>query len=339
MRYFRARPQKSGVIYYYFDKPGKPRREIPLGRDYLKAVKRWAELMDEPKAGVVTFLQLADVYEREVMPSKAKSTQVTDRADMKHLREYFSQPTAVALDRIKPMNIRQLLKWKRHQPTTANRLKRLFSAMFNWARGEGYTDAENPCKGIEGYTLAKRQVDITDDIFQMVWKVAAAPLQDAMDLAEVCGQRPGDTLKLSERDIKNGLLSVAQGKGGRRRRIRIEGKLKLVLERIDKRKADYKVWSANLTVNTRGLALTKATMRDMWEEAREAAAVANPTRADEIRAFWFYDLRAKAADDTAEDTDDEQAAADLLGHDSVKTTKKHYLRRGKIVSPSKGSAV
>ena len=49
---------------------------------------------------------------------------------------------------------------------------------------------------------------------------------------------------------------------------------------------------------------------------------------------WLYDLRAKAADDTA-DARGEQSAADLLGHTSVATTKRHYLRRGKIVGPTK----
>lgn len=53
-------------------------------------------------------------------------------------------------------------------------------------------------------------------------------------------------------------------------------------------------------------------------------------------------LRAKAADDTA-DGRGEEAARDLLGHESVKTTQRHYLRRGKIVhrqsrSSSSGTA-
>lgn len=59
-----------------------------------------------------------------------------------------------------------------------------------------------------------------------------------------------------------------------------------------------------------------------------------PKLAEAIRAFWFYDLRAKAADDTSDERGD-QAASDLLGHDSVKTTQRHYLRRGKIVDPTK----
>jgi integrase len=50
--------------------------------------------------------------------------------------------------------------------------------------------------------------------------------------------------------------------------------------------------------------------------------------------MWFYDLRAKAADDVSDDRGD-QAAADLLGHENVRTTQRHYLRRGKQVGPTK----
>jgi integrase len=61
---------------------------------------------------------------------------------------------------------------------------------------------------------------------------------------------------------------------------------------------------------------------------------ANPDLASAIEKFWFYDLRAKAADDTS-DKRDEQAASNLLGHESVKTTQRHHLRRGRIVPPTK----
>jgi integrase len=55
---------------------------------------------------------------------------------------------------------------------------------------------------------------------------------------------------------------------------------------------------------------------------------------DAIEKFWFYDLRAKAADDTSDERG-EQAASKLLGHESVKTTQRHYLRRGRIAPPTK----
>jgi integrase len=342
MLYFRQRAMRSGVTYYYFDNgPGKP--ETALGSDYVLAVRKWTELMDamgeSGAAPMVTFLDLLDTYEATELPKLAKSTQATHRSDIKHLREYFGKPTPAPLDAIRPANIRTMLKWKASQPTTANRLKRLFSTIFNFGRGEGYTNNENPCVGIKGHSLDKREVDINDEVFKAVWDEGTEPLREAMDLAEASGQRPGDVLSLTEHDIRDAKLGVRQGKTKAKRRIRVEGRLLAVIERIKLRKAKYKVWSAHLAVNSRGMPLTKAVLRDLFTEARESAAVkadkaGNKTLAAEIRAFWFYDLRAKAADDTAELHGD-QAAADLLGHGNVAVTQRHYLRRGKVVSPSK----
>ncbi len=341
MQNFRARVQKSGRTFYYFDAGGKPRREIPLGDDYILAAKKWAELMAVSAASlpVVTFIALIDKYEREELPKLATSTQATYRSDLKHLREFFGNPSPVPLDAMRPSHIKLLLKWKKDQPTTANRLKRLTSTIFNFGRGEGYTDKENPCKGIMGWSLDGRDVDISDEVFMAVYEQADVPTRDAMDLAEACGQRPGDTLRMTEQHIKDGLLAVKQGKTKAKRRIRIVGRLAGVLSRIKARKQGYKVWSSSLVVNLRGMPVTKWVLRDAFTTAREAAAKAveaeqKPELAAEIRAFWFYDLRAKAADDIAE-VDGDQAATDLLGHDNVKTTKDHYLRRGKIVNPSK----
>jgi hypothetical protein len=53
-----------------------------------------------------------------------------------------------------------------------------------------------------------------------------------------------------------------------------------------------------------------------------------------IKNFWFYDLRAKAADDVGDERG-AQDATDLLGHDSQRTTSRHYRRRGKIVRPTR----
>lgn len=332
MKGFRKRPQKSGRVYYYFD-AGK--REIPLGPDYTLAVKKWVELSQDTARIVTTFLDLADKYEAEVLPLKAKSTQATQRSDIKLLREFFSSPSPAPLDQIKPPHIHALLKWKKDTPTTANRLKRVFSHMFNMARAWGYTERENPVRGIEGFALSKREVDISDKVYRAVWECASAPLRDAMDLAYLTGQRPGDVLSFHEGMIVDGVFVIKkQAKTGKPLRIRVEGEFGKLLERIAVRKAGYKVWCSSLVINLQGLAVTKHTLRNHFEPAREAAAVANPGMAAAIRAMWFYDLRAKAADDTADEHGD-QAAADLLGHDNVSTTQRHYLRRGKKVGPTR----
>ena len=342
MKNFRARKQKSGRTFYYFDTGQKPRKELPLGSDYVLAVRKWSELMAAPaQAPVTNFKQLADRYLLEVMPTKAKNTQRTQTRDIKQLVKYFCTPSPAPLDQIKPKHIHALLQWQKAHPTTANRLKRVFSHMFNMARAWGYTDAENPVKGIEGFELEKREVYVTDEAFRAIWTCATQPIRDIMDLAYLTGQRPGDMLEMTERDIVNGMLQVKQGKTKALRRIVIEGDLKDLLERIKERKARYKVWSAHLAVNLRGLPLTEATLRNGWMPARAKAAAdaeeqGNAEFAAMIRSVRFYDLRAKAADDVSEDPSrGDQGAADLLGHANVNVTKKHYIRRGKIVRPTK----
>ena len=336
MRHFRARPQKSGKVYYYFDKGGKPRTEIPLGSDYVLAVRKWSELMAKDAPATITnFEELAKRYERDEITQKAKSTQATQTGDLKKLRAFFTNgKDSAPLEAITPKHIRALLDRNKTTPTTANRLKRLFSHMFNMAREWGYTEKENPVRGVEGFELDKREVYVTDEVFQAVREQGAAPLQDAMDLAYLTGQRPGDVLTMTDRHVVNGMLEVQQGKTKTKRRIVVEGELAVVLTRITERKKAYKVWSPNLAVNTRGLPMTKQTLRKAFEAARKDAAKANPALAASIKEMWFYDLRAKAADDVSDDRND-QAAADLLGHQNVATTKKHYLRKGKIVRPTR----
>jgi integrase len=107
-----------------------------------------------------------------------------------------------------------------------------------------------------------------------------------------------------------------------------------LIERIHARKETHKIVTGALLVNAQGKRLTQAVLRNHFDDARTAAVEARPDMAEAIKSFWFYDLRAKAADDTSDDRG-EQAASDLLGHDSVKTTQRHYLRRGKIVAPIK----
>lgn len=334
---FRARHQKSGKVYYYFDTGAKPRREIPLGSDYREAVKKWLELSNMPLAAPMeTFADLADKYEAEVVSAKAKSTQQTQRGDIKKLREFFCNPTPAPLDEIKPKHIYQLLQWAKSTPTTANRLKRTFSHMFNTARAWGWTEAENPCTGIEGHALGKREVYITDTVYRAVYEQGSDLLKDAMDLAYLTGQRPGDVRELTEHHIQDGCLVIRQSKTGAPLRFVIEGELAALLDRLAQRKAGRKLHSFNLLTTPQGTAATSITLRRHFERARAKAAEAasTPQLAAEIRAFWFYDLRAKAADDVAE-ARGEQAAAKQLGHASVSTTKRHYLRRGAKVQATK----
>lgn len=330
--HMRPRAKAGGKIYYYFDQGGKPRVEVPLGSDYIEALRKYVELAGvEKPAQQPKWNDLSSRYRLEEIPAKAENTQRVNRSDIKHLDKFFD---AAPLDEIRPMHMHQFLQLHKDKPTTANRCKRLFSAMWNQGRAWGYTDQTNPCTGIAGFSLGKREEYTTEAVFNAVWKCGSEPLRDAMDLAFLTAQRPADALKSTEHDIVDGHLSVRQGKTKQPLRIAVVGELAELIDRIKTRKKKYKVVHTALLLNTRGMQLTKAVLRNHFEAARSQAAEENPDLADAIKAFWFYDLRAKAADDKAEEIDD-QAASELLGHDSPKTTRRHYLRRGKKVMPTR----
>lgn len=325
------RRQRSGTIYYYMYTGDKPRKEVPLGADYILALKKYAEfnLIEAPSEP--TFNDVITKYVAEALPKLAPNTIRIQNSDIKHVQAYFQD---APINQIKPVHIKQFLNKHSDKPTTANRCKRLVSTMWNLARGWGYTDLPNPCEGIRGHALSKRTVYISDEVFALVRRYASEPLQDAMDLAYLTGQRPADALSMSEHDIAEGYLTVTQIKTKQPLRIVVSGELSQLIDRIHARKQRYIMVSAALLVNLRGKRLTKAMLRKYFDAAKKAAAEANPAMSKLIADFWFYDLRAKAADDTS-DLRGEQAASDLLGHDSVRTTQKHYLRRGKIVGPTR----
>lgn len=326
----RKRVRKYGT-YYFLDTGEKPRREIALGSDYILALRKYAELSKDHQINCPTFGDAITKYLVEEMPKKSKNTVRVQMSDITHLKKCFAD---APMDQIRPMHIRKFLKIHQDKATTANRCKRLFSAIWNAAKGWGYTDDASPTEGIEGYSLSKREVYITDDVFNAVLACGSLPLQDAMNLAYLTGQRPADALRMTEDDIADGFLVVEQGKTQKKLRINITGELAALLGRIAVRKAQYKIIHGQLLMNRDGMPLTPAVLRKHFDKAKTAAIKKHPDLADAIAGFWFYDLRAKAADDVG-DKRGAQAATDLLGHDSQRTTDKHYRRRGKIVEPTK----
>ena len=354
----RAR-HRGKVTYYYFDTGAKPRREIPLGTDYVAAVQKWGQLaLGEGNPGaLITFRMVAERYIRDVLPTKAAATQEINMRELNMLYAFFDD-RAEPFESIKPQMIRQFMDWRVQKTVEAkrirnaervaagkpsekvrgdegqvpaNREKALFSHIWNYARGAGMTDKANPCAGIRGFREEGRDAYIDDGVLAAVRDAAEPALRDALDLAYLTGQRPADVLKLSRGDIKEGALWVEQNKTGKKLRISIEGELAAVLARV----SAQKVMGLKLINDDRGQPMSKAMLRGAFDRARDAAAFTHPELAAAIREFQFRDLRAKAATDK-EQSAGMQAAQDQLGHSTAAMTA-HYVRdrRGKLVKPTK----
>lgn len=331
----RLRKRKRGdTIYYSYDLGGKPRKEIYLGKDYGLAIMEYARLEKDRTAtervkAVVTFAYVAQRYLVEVVPTKGLATQKDNIRELKQLMLFFNDPPA-PLEEIQPQHVRQYLRERGQKAKVrANREKALLSHIWNFARESGYTSLANPCAGIKGHKETGRAVYIEDDVFARVYEHASIPVQDAMDIAYLTGQRVADALKIDERDIRDGVINVKQNKTDAKRRIEIGPELARVMDRISARKALLTVRSTKLIVSTDGQAFTAGMLRYGFDEAREKAGIPK-------KEFQMRDLRAKAGTDKAEDSGDILKARDQLGHTTVTMTEQYIRnRRGKKVTSTK----
>lgn len=150
-----------------------------------------------------------------------------------------------------------------------------------------------------------------------------------MDLAYLTGQRVTDTRMMDERDVRDGMIWLKQGKTKAKRRIDVIGELATLLDRMRARKAGHKVRSTRLIVTEEGKPMTEAMLRRRFDIARAAAGV-------DKKLFKLMDLRAKAGTDKAESSGDIMQARDQLGHTTVTMTE-HYVRnrKGKRVTPTR----
>lgn len=331
---------RGKVTYYYYD---TGERELPLGKDYVTAVQRWGELEGGKAAqlatAAVTFRKVAEAYlaspafkrlaprtQRDIQGSGKPKPDGTYGGAMAKLHEFFDDDPPLPLDSIEPHHVAQ---YRDHRASTHSTQEiALLSVIWNWAREQGYTKLANPCVGVQRNRGTGREAYVDDDMFAKVYLWADQPTKDAMDLAHLAGQRPGDCLKMSERDIRDGALWVHQNKTGAKLRVSIVGKLAEVIERIMARKAGHKVRSLALVVDADGKPLSAGQLDYRFGQARECAGIAP---AD----FQFRDLRAKAATET-EDARGMEAAQGLLGHASAGMTRRYVRRRiGKLVGPTK----
>jgi integrase len=288
-------------------------------------MRKWAELEALGVDTIGTFVQLADRYEREVLPTKAPRTQLDNAKELTQLRKFFGDPPA-PLNQITPTRVRQYLDWRKAAPTRANREVALLSHMWNRAREWGMTNLANPCAGVRKYRETGREVYVTDAQYKALWDSADEPLRMAMDLAYLTGQRPADVLRMTTDDLADDCLWVRQGKTGAKLRIAVTGELLPLVQRLKQYREQRSALSTQLVVLESGKPMSHVSLRARFNRARTRAGMPD---------WQFRDLRAKAASDKA-DSAPILEVRDQLGHGSVKMTE-HYIRqrKGRKTTPTK----
>lgn len=326
----RAR-KRNGVTYYYYDQGGKPRKELPLGTDYVLAVQKWGQFHEaRPTEKLTVAWAIGKYLDSPQFQDVSLKTQADYRFALDKLIEKFGD---APLDEVKSSHVQLYMDHRGKQSQhRAKREKAVLSMVYAWAKARDYCTV-NPAAAIKSERLpGRKDIDISDELLESVYQKASPALKDAMDLAYYLGQRPADVLALSEADIRHAYFDFVQGKTGTRLRITASATdVDDLIKRIAKRKKQFPVHCMQLLVDEVGKPMTKAKLRSRFEAARKAAGVDGAT-------FQFRDLRRKAGTDLR-DQKGLEAAQDLLGHKSIVMTEHYTGGRGKKISaiPRKAS--
>lgn len=346
--------ERRGKVWYYLDKGKQPngkRLEIPLGNDYLEALRKYAELVKTVSAPPVTLPELLTKWADDTRTTRSPGSQEDIDNCTPNLVRFFSSPTPAPIDAIRPVHIAQYLDWRsapskpdeepkrKAAPIRANREIAWLSVAWNWARSRGITDKPNPCEGVRRNKETGRDIYVEDDELSALMDVADAPLREFLELAHLIGQRPTDMRRLHDAMQGADVLPLQQGKTKAKLRFVIEGDLEDLVNRIAARKATITKPLANtLLVDEDGQPLGKAQIRYRFAKARRLAAEKYPHLASRMAIIQMRDIRAKAGTDKRE-AEGLDAAQGLLGHKRADMTE-HYTRqrKGKTVHPVAGIA-
>jgi hypothetical protein len=327
----RRRASGKVVTYYAYDRRPEGLPDVPLGRDWDAALKRWDELHNRLPRIAGTLEEAFGAWERDVLPAYASAeTKRGYTKSLRRLRKCFSEAT---WDGVTLQDLRGYLK-ERKAKTQANREIAVLSLIWNWARVEGLTDLQYPAAGLRGSRWKNPEKARTfrpdDELFAAVYEHADQVLKDCMDIASATGMRLTDArlVVMPRGDV----LHLDASKTGKA--IGFDMNLSQVLPGLLARRRGYRADHVMLLSTPTGRKVSYGMLRSRWDAARAAAAEAaskadNAALAERIKAMWLRDMRKLASRKAGT----KEAAARLLQHSGTRLIEAHYPVDPDVVPP------
>ena len=292
---------------------GKP--DIQLGTDYTAAIEQWHKLYNHLPLTLGRVQEAVDRWrERELPKYDNAETRKSYEKQLKNVEGAFGQ---MAWHEVTLPVLRQYLD-ARSAKVQGNRELAVLSIVWGKARLWGMTELQWPAAGVKGWKNEEqaRQVEVTDELFEVIYAQADRVLRDSMDIATATGMRITDvrTIRLPV----EGVLRFKPSKTGKWAEFQVgeSPTLTALLER----RLSMKAHSVMLLASETGRQVSERMLVDRWDDARTKAADANPALKDAILALYNRDMRKRAADLAG----DLGEASKLLQHSSTKLTETHY---------------
>jgi integrase len=185
--------------------------------------------------------------------------------------------------------------------------------VLNWARDRGMITWQPPSRVHKLYTSDRSEcIWLGTDVAAM--RGACSPeLAWALDLALATGQRQGDLLKLTWSQVRDGWLTLKEGKTGARVEVPVTGSLATILGAIPRRQLV-------ILTNSRREPWTESGFRASWRKAFAKAG---------LSGLHFHDLRGTAVVNLADAGCTVPEIAAITGHTlkSVNTILGKYWTR------------
>lgn len=294
--------QRRGKLYYV--KPGTE-EWIPLP----DGLKTWAAIVESADA-TETMSALWAKYQLAELHKKAAKTQKNRHQEWSMLEPVFG---AMQPGDIEPHHAWNYWK-KRGEIEQAKKEVRCLSAILTYARQTGVISHENPCFDLKFPDSKPRDHYVTDEAFSFVRDRAQPMIGYAMDLAYLAGMDEGTIRKLERRNITDEGIEFERGKTGKLQLIEWNDELRAVVKNILRLPPQVR---QVLICNRKGKPYSANGFQSQWQRL-----IRKCKKAGFAEHFHFHDLRAKSASDS----DDDQSAADRLGHSDVKLTQRVYRR-------------
>jgi len=302
-------------VSYYYDMRGTGEKDIPLGKDYAKALEQWDKIHNQKPLTQGRIQEAFDKWKADCLPLyTVKGTRDVYKTNLKYLEPVFGQ---AGWHEVTLPVICQYLD-KRTAKTQGNREMSVLSIVWNKARKWGMTNLPFPGFGVKGWKNPekKRKKEVRDVVFDAIYAHASRVLKDSMDIATATGMRITDVRTIlmpvdgqiqlrASKTAKGAVFTVSESP---------------VLTAVVKRREAMKAHSVMLLCTDSGRQISEKALWHHWDRARKAAAEANPLLAEEILSIYNRDMRKRAADLS----NDLESASKLLQHSNPKVTEDHY---------------
>lgn len=303
--------------------------EFTLGESLSEAYRAFSERVQD-ETSLTTMAGLIDRYLKEVTPEKNIRTRKDEPYLLKTLREVFGESSPRA---IKPSHIYQVYNSLKprglHQANKfMGKLSHVFTKAIEWGVIDRHPMTNN--KFIKQHPSPPKKY-ITDEQVKLALESAPALLLEYVNLKMLTGLRMTDLLGLKWSDWDNGELNVEISKTINTTgevRIYVGDELAQIMDRL-KSLTPFHI-REYVFVNREGRPYLKPDKSCSAFRERWAVWMRNVEKQHGFR-FTERQLRVKVASD--QETD--KKAAELLGHSSEKTVKKHYRAKPIVINTGK----